>query len=90
MVRASIDTSGGEAPIVIDDKCERLSSIVHNALFVYYTCIDGGTVKRVAKAGGSPIVLAKGQDRPDKIALDDGYVYWANQGTAAGVFRVAN
>ncbi|WP_437330352.1 hypothetical protein [Sorangium sp. So ce381] len=40
---------------------------------------------RVPIAGGEAEVLASEQDGPSGIAVDDSYVYWANQGAGTVV-----
>jgi hypothetical protein len=43
--------------------------------FVYWTD-SGGTVMKVAKAGGDPVMLASNQDQTGYLALDADFVYW--------------
>jgi hypothetical protein len=49
-----------------------------------WTTADGQTaVMKVAKSGGSPVVLASGQTYPSYLALDATRVYWTNQDSVA-------
>ncbi len=56
--------------------------IALDASFVYWVNV-GGTVKKVAKEGGTPIVIASGQVSPTSIAIDANDVYWTNSGTSS-------
>ncbi len=49
--------------------------------FVYWTnngTSGGGTIMKVPIAGGTPIVIASGQNFPLAIAVDNTSVYWTN------------
>ena len=37
---------------------------------------SGGTIMRVSKTGGDPVVLVSKQDEPGSIAVDDKNIYW--------------
>jgi hypothetical protein len=54
---------------------------------VFWTDAANGTVMKVAKSGGTPIMLADGQAAPSSIAVDACHVYWANP-LGAAVMRV--
>jgi hypothetical protein len=41
----------------------------------------GGSIMKVAKAGGAPSTLAEKQSAPGSIALDGASIYWVNIGT---------
>jgi hypothetical protein len=43
---------------------------------VYWTNSGGGTVMKVAKAGGDPIVLAANEEGAWAVAVDADNVYW--------------
>jgi hypothetical protein len=48
---------------------------------VYWTNQGDGTVMRAPRAGGTPELLAAEQVRPSAIAVDEGAVYWLNEGS---------
>jgi hypothetical protein len=48
--------------------------------FVYWTNKVDGTVMKMARSGGTPILLASGQKNPSAIAVGQGTVYWATTG----------
>jgi hypothetical protein len=55
---------------------------------LYWTTSGGGTVMKAAKAGG-PVELAKGQKKPQGIAIDATGVYWTQNDTAGAVMEIA-
>ena len=56
-------------------------AIALDATFVYWTETgSSGSVMKLAKTGGTPIVIASGQNSPADIALDGAYIYWTNNG----------
>jgi len=65
--------------------------------FVYWTTTGAGTpgsgsVSKMRRGGGPAITIATGQDRPTKIAVHEGCIYWLNEGSTTGagsVMRVA-
>ncbi|MBK6691814.1 MAG: hypothetical protein IPG50_06355 [Myxococcales bacterium] len=56
-----------------------------------YWVVDSGNVLAIDKgaSAGAPLVLASGQSGPSSVAIDSGYVYWANaaDGTIARVAK---
>jgi hypothetical protein len=52
---------------------------------LYFTLNDN-SVQSVPTAGGAPLVIATGQTLPTTLASDATYLYWANEGTAAGKY----
>jgi len=50
-----------------------------NAYVVINADQNGGIIK-VAKSGGTPTVFVAGQSSPVHLAVDAGFVYWANSG----------
>ena len=62
--------------------------IVVDETNVFWTNQNGGTVMKVALAGGIPVTLASGQTYPQGIAIDSTNVYWVT--TSGGtVMKVA-
>jgi len=50
------------------------------SLYWYRVNVYGGTVMKVALTGGTPVVLAFGQQEPATIAIDATHVYWTSGG----------
>lgn len=44
---------------------------------VYWAEVEDGSIARLPKDGGVPLVLASDQIRPAALALHDGFLYWA-------------
>src|SRR5262245_38148495 len=57
-------------------------AIAVDARSVYWVNQGDGSVMKIDKAGGSPVVLASRQNNPIAIAVGPDAVYWANQGTS--------
>jgi len=53
-------------------------SLAVDAESVYWA--DGGAVKKVPVAGGSPVVLASAQNQAFGIVVDANHVYWSSYG----------
>ena len=68
----------------------RFSAIVVDAMNVYWTNDNAGTVLKMPKTGGTPVALAIGQTTPSGIAVDSKYVYWANNAAKpmGAIYRV--
>src|ERR1700690_1557349 len=49
--------------------------------YVYYTSSVDGTLSRLPKNGGDPVVIATGMNGPYRLALDDAAAYVAVIGT---------
>ncbi|HZU84749.1 MAG TPA: hypothetical protein VE987_17585, partial [Polyangiaceae bacterium] len=56
--------------------------------YVYWTTFDDNDVRRVPKAGGAQVILARDLNTPAAIAVDANNVYWVNQG-AQTILEVA-
>jgi hypothetical protein len=54
-----------------------------DATHIYFADRGGHAIYQLAKAGGSPVLLASNQSFPQTVALDAGHVYWASEGDAA-------
>lgn len=60
----------------------RPDGVALDATSLYWTTNTptGGTVRKVAKTGGTPATLADTQANPHRIAVAGGFVYWTDQG----------
>lgn len=61
-------------------------SLAQDATHLYW--IEDDRIVRVAKAGGSPQVLASQQLGPEALAVSGGYVFWSNR-LGASIARIA-
>ncbi len=64
-------------------------AIAVDSTSVYWTDYNGGTVRKVAIGGGTPMTLASGQSPPLAIAVAPASVYWVNYGNPADVLSVS-
>jgi hypothetical protein len=55
--------------------------LVQSEPHLYWTDRDDGTITRLPKDGGIPLILATEQKRPGPLALAGGFLWWANQDT---------
>jgi sugar lactone lactonase YvrE len=85
-----LDSSGGGQPSQVAPTAPRdfnITGFATDATSVYWTEGTGGLpfdsrVMKVPLAGGTPTVLASGQDYPEGIAIDGSNVYWSTVGGA--------
>jgi len=71
-------------------------AILVDASFVYWANrgsgkLGGGSIMKVARDGGEPIVVADGLDTPEAMVVDSGGVSWTSHGPNAsgGLFRTS-
>jgi hypothetical protein len=69
--------------VTLADGQGRARGVAVDDLYVYWTDGDQGSVKRVAKAGGSTSVLVSDQDSPSGIVVDATHMYWLLLGAPA-------
>lgn len=55
------------------------SAIVLDATYVYFTNNMGGTIRRLAKAGGKPTDFVTGLGQPQGLAIDSTRLYYTDQ-----------
>jgi hypothetical protein len=63
---------------VLADGLEQPGELAIDDVNVYWTEPADGQIKKVAKAGGTPVVLATGLPRPGAIAVHSGSIYWTD------------
>ena len=87
MMRAPKAGGGPARPLAHPETCHYVTGTALDDQYVYFTCAgvgpreDSGTVWRVAKTGGAPILLADHQLHPSSIATDSELVYWSCRGS---------
>jgi hypothetical protein len=69
---------GGRVPRVLAHGGNGEKHLTHDERYLYWTDGDDGTVTRLPKDGGIPLVLATDLPRPGPITLSDGWLYWIN------------
>jgi hypothetical protein len=67
---------GGRRPRVLAHGGIGEKNLTHDDRYVYWTDCPDGTVTRLPKDGGVPLLLATGQHRPGAIAIAGGWLYW--------------
>jgi hypothetical protein len=69
----------GEFPVKADGQSFPVG-IAMNDDTVYWTNRGDGTVRKMPRAGGTPIQGAKNQYKPGSLTLNAGVLYWVNEG----------
>jgi sugar lactone lactonase YvrE len=69
---------GGRTPRALAHGGGGWKQMVEDGTFLYWTDSRDGTITRLPKDGGIPLVLASEQNEPEDIALAGGYLYWTN------------
>jgi hypothetical protein len=90
--------TGGARSILTETpkRCTSVAGIALDDAHVYFSCEgfgpreDSGTVWRVAKRGGAPMLLAEGQVHPSDIAVDHDFVYWSSRGSRSKALADGN
>jgi hypothetical protein len=75
---------GGRRPRVLAHGGNGEKHLIQDPRYLYWTDAEDGTVTRISKGGGVPVVLASGLEHPGAITLADGYLYWVNQRLSSG------
>ena len=76
---AAFQGQGGQRPRVLAHAGDSWKHMVHDATHLYWTDAADGTVTKLAKGGGVPLVIAADQRQPAGLAIEDGVLYWVNQ-----------
>lgn len=79
---------GGRRVVALAHGASATHSLTQDARYVYTAEEHEGTVTRVFKDGGLPIILATGQRRPRALTHADGWLYWATGAPGGGVVRM--
>jgi hypothetical protein len=69
---------GGRTPRVLAYGGLGARVVAHDERHIYWTDSDDGTVTRLPKDGGVPLILATGQAGAGAMTLVDGWLYWVN------------
>jgi hypothetical protein len=77
IVRADLDGQNLQ-PLAAGDTCE---GIAVDATHVYFTTQVGGTLEKVPIVGGTKITMLANLGQPAQLAIDENYVYFADNGT---------
>lgn len=90
VLRMSKDMQGPVTPVA--EGLTRPVDLALDAGFVYWTedgtNDDDGVVNSAPKAGGAPLVLARGQHHPHRLAVTAGRVFWTNRVPDGNVLSV--
>ncbi len=66
------------ATTLVSDPNIELGDLAVDASDVYFTASTNGTLRRVPKNGGAPVLVLSALGRPTGVAVDDTYVFVAN------------
>jgi len=75
-------------PIKLVAKQDSPHGIAIDSKFVYWTNLRGGQVLKVARAGGTPVVLASGLDHPFGIAASPDAVYVTTEAMQGKIVKI--
>jgi hypothetical protein len=91
VMRAAKGLAGPADVVASNAKSPR--GLALDGAFVYWTeegtTSDDGTVNSAMKTGGAPLVIARDQHRPYRVAVAGGRVFWTNR-VAAGTVESAS
>ncbi len=73
-VLGSVEHDGGGGCSFALDICG--GGLATDGQFIYFTLTNPGSVWKVSVGGGTPVLIAQGEDHPYGIAVDDACVYW--------------
>jgi hypothetical protein len=87
--------TGGDHQIFVSDQWAAQSLAVDQDNLYWirqdgWSCADSGSIVKVSKGGGTPVVLATGQDCPLGIAANGTDVFWTNNLAAGSVSKVSS
>lgn len=75
---------GGRRPRVLAHGGNGEKHLIQDEHHLYWTDTEDGTLTRLSKGGGVPVVLASGLARPGAITVAGGFLYWVNRQLGAG------
>jgi hypothetical protein len=76
-------TGGSAAPVISPSPMYSAMALSVDTNNVYFAEPTKDLVGRVAVGGGTPTIIASGQSRPGRMAIDATYVYWVANGDSA-------
>lgn len=80
---------GGRRPRVLAYGGNGEKHLIQDDRYLYWSDAEDGTVTRLSKSGGVPVVLASGQAHPGALTLAGGWLYWVSgRGETGTVVRM--
>ena len=70
---------GGRRPRVLAHGGNGEKHLIQSDRYLYWTDAEDGTLTRLSKSGGVPVVLAAGQPHPGALTLAGGWLYWVTR-----------
>ena len=70
---------GGRRPRVLAYGGNGERHLIQDDRYLYWSDAEDGTVTRLSKSGGVPVVLATGQAHPGALTLAGGWLYWVTR-----------